>query len=81
MAYACNQLADFYNESGDHLSALNEYRLAMDIYNTLGKKLYVAIAHRMVGEMYLYLNKFDEAKIHINDYFRKSKTAIVNYLY
>lgn len=71
MAAACNQLADFYNEIGDHRSALNEYSLAMDFYNRLGNKLFVAIAHRMIGEMHLYLNKFEEAKTHINDYFRK----------
>lgn len=71
IAFACNQLADFYNQMGDHRSALKEYTLAVDFYKKHGNKLSEAIAHRMVGEMYLYLNNFDDAKSHINDYFRK----------
>lgn len=73
IAFACNLLADFYNQSGDPRSALKEYILAMEFYDKINNKLSVAIAHRMIGEMYLSLYEFSNAKDHINDYFRKYK--------
>lgn len=68
LAVACSNLGDFYNQQGRFQNAVKEYQDAAIIYTKMGKKLEMAKAHRMVGEMFMLLGEFDNAKEHINDY-------------
>lgn len=70
---ACNNLGDFYNQQGRYQNAVKEYQEEANIYARMGKKLEMAKAHRMVGEMYMLLCDFDNGKAHINDYLSKFK--------
>lgn len=71
LAMACNWLGDFYNQQGRYQNAVKEYQEEANIYGRMGKKLEMAKAHRMIGEMYMLLCEFNRANEHINDYLSK----------
>lgn len=71
MAQTCNHLGDFYNQQGRYQCAVKEYEEEAILYSKLGKQLEMAKAHRMVGEMYMLLSDFDNAKSQINTYLSK----------
>ncbi|XP_054733938.1 tonsoku-like protein [Anastrepha obliqua] len=68
LAICCNNLGDFYNQQGKYQNAVNEYQQEAEIYTKLGKKLEMAKANRMIGEMFMLLSEFGKAKEHINLY-------------
>lgn len=68
LAACCNNLGDFYNQQGKYQNAAREYQQEAELYAKLGKKLEMAKAQRMLGEMYMLLSEFVEAKEHINLY-------------
>ncbi|XP_017471856.1 PREDICTED: tonsoku-like protein isoform X2 [Rhagoletis zephyria] len=68
LAICCNNLGDYYNQQGKYRNAVNEYLQEAEIYAKLGKKLEMAKAHRMVGEMFMLISEFGKAKEHINLY-------------
>ncbi|XP_011180541.1 tonsoku-like protein [Zeugodacus cucurbitae] len=68
LAVCCNNLGDFYNQQGKYQNAVREYQQEAEIYAKLGKKLEMAKANRMTGEMFMLLSEFDQAKEHINLY-------------
>ncbi|XP_073840267.1 tonsoku-like protein [Musca autumnalis] len=70
LAQTCNHLGDFYNQQGRYQHAVKEYEEEAILYSKLGKQLEMAKAHRMVGEMYMLLSDFDNAKSQINTYLK-----------
>lgn len=64
LAVACKHLADCYHENHQYENALACYKEEANAYELLGKRLDKAKAHRMIGEMYMLLEKFDEALKH-----------------
>lgn len=64
-------MGDYYNQQGRYQNAVKEYQEEANIYAKMGKKLEMAKAHRMVGEMFMLLSDFDKAKDNINDYLSK----------
>ena len=63
-----------YFESGRFDDALQEYTEQLQICNILEDKLNIAVAHRMIGEIYANLGTYEEALKHQNHYlglFRK----------
>ena len=79
LAVCCNILGDFYNQQGKYQNAMREYLQEAELYAKLGKKLEMAKAHRMTGEMYMLLSEFGEAKDHINLYLGKCILKMVKY--
>ncbi|XP_037959242.1 tonsoku-like protein [Teleopsis dalmanni] len=70
LAVSCNNLGDFYNQHGKYQQAAQEYQQEAELYERLHKKLEMAKAHRMIGEMCMLLSEFDNAKQHINTYLK-----------
>ncbi|XP_061393447.1 tonsoku-like protein [Musca vetustissima] len=70
LAQTCNHLGDFYNQQGRYQNAVKEYEEEAILYSKMGKQLEMAKAHRMVGEMYMLLSDFDNAKCQINTYLK-----------
>lgn len=81
LAVACSHLGDFYNQQGRFQDAVEEYQEAATIYTKMGKKLEMAKAHRMVGEMFMLLGEFDNAKEHINDYLSNISINLIYDIY
>lgn len=68
LAICCKHLGDHFNHQGKYQNAVSEYLQEAEIYNKMGKKLEMAKAQRMVGEMFMLLSEFDNAKEHIDIY-------------
>ncbi|XP_067644461.1 tonsoku-like protein [Eurosta solidaginis] len=68
LAICCNNLGDYYNQQGKYQFAVIEYQQEAELYAKLGKKLEMAKAHRMTGEMFMLLSEFGKAKEHIQLY-------------
>lgn len=64
LAVAYNNLGDWYHENQKYEDALECYKQEADVYKSLGKRLEEAKAHRMIGEMYMLLEKFEDALKH-----------------
>lgn len=64
LATACKSLGDWYHENQQYEKALDCYKEEADAYGTLGKRFEKSKAHRMIGEMYMLLENFDEALKH-----------------
>lgn len=64
LAVAYKNLGDWYHENQQYENALECYQEEADVYESLGKRLEKAKAHRMVGEMYMLLEKFEDALKH-----------------
>lgn len=71
VAICCKHLGDYYNEHGHYLQAVEEYQEEAKIYSKTTKRLEMAKAYRMVGEMFMLLGEFDNAKENINNYLSK----------
>lgn len=64
LAVACKNLGDCYHESQQYEKALECYTEEANAYELLGKRLEKSKAHRMIGEMYMLLENYDEALKH-----------------
>lgn len=64
LALACKNLGNWYHENQDYNKALENYREEAEAYQILGKPMEKAIAHRMIGEVYMLLEDFDQALQH-----------------
>lgn len=61
LAQICRKLGDMYGENQKHQDALEQYREEAKAYNNINMRLEAARANRMMGEMYMLLENFDEA--------------------
>lgn len=61
---ACKNLGDWYHENQQYENALECYKEEANVYGLLNKRLEKSKAHRMIGEMYMLLENFDEALKH-----------------
>lgn len=61
LAQICRKLADLYHDNNDYNAALEHYEEEARAYKSLGMTLDTSRAYRMVGEMYMLLQNFDEA--------------------
>lgn len=77
--YACKELADIYVNQEDYPRALSQYEECEEAANRCGDEIRLGVANRMIGEMYCYLNEFENAirhqKVHLK--ISKSKNDIV----
>uniref|UniRef100_A0A2H8TJ11 Tonsoku-like protein n=1 Tax=Melanaphis sacchari TaxID=742174 RepID=A0A2H8TJ11_9HEMI len=77
--YACKELADIYVNKEDYQEALNQYEQCEEAANRCGDETRLGVANRMIGEMYCYLNDFQNAikhqKLHLK--ISNSKNDIV----
>lgn len=71
IAAAAVRLGDYYNEHGDYDKALNEFKDAEQKYKKLGLTKEMATSQRMVGEMYMLLDKFHDAVKYVQAYLSK----------
>lgn len=62
--YACKELADIYVNQEDYQQALSQYEQCEEAANRCGDEIRLAVANRMIGEMYCYLNDFENAIKH-----------------
>lgn len=63
-AVACKNLGDYYHENQQYEEALECYKQEAAAYQVLGKCMENAMANRMIGEMYMLLENFDDALKH-----------------
>lgn len=68
MAEVTKELGDVYFETGRFEDALQEYKEQLEVCNVLEDKLNIAVAHRMIGEIYANLGTYEEALKHQNLY-------------
>lgn len=71
LAIACKNIGDFYHENQQYDKALDEYTEEARVYERLGKNMENARAHRMIGEMYMLLENFNDAIKHEELYLGK----------
>lgn len=71
IAGAAVKLGEYYNGNGKFDKALPEFKEAAKIFKDLGKNLQMATAQRMVGEMYMLMDQFDQALKYVNAYLSK----------
>lgn len=64
LAVACHNLGDWYQENQEYENALNSYRDEAAAYDDLGLRMERARAHRMIGEMFMLLENFENALEH-----------------
>lgn len=64
LAQVCRKLGDMYAENQKYHDALDHYREETKAYGNLKMPLDAARANRMMGEMYMLLENFDEALKH-----------------
>lgn len=62
--YACKELADIYVNREDYQKALTQYEHCEEAANRVGDDIRLGVANRMIGEMYCYLNDFENAIKH-----------------
>lgn len=74
--YACKELADIYVNQEDYQQALIQYEQCEEAANRVGDDIRLGVANRMIGEMYCYLNDFENAikhqKLHLKISFSKN---------
>lgn len=77
--YACKELADIYVNQEDYQRALSQYEHCEEAAKCSGDEIRLAVANRMIGEMYCYLNDFENAIKHQKFHLKisKSKNDIV----
>lgn len=61
---ACKSLGDYYHEHQQYEQALECYQEEAAAFDRLKKRLETSKAHRMIGEMFMLLEKFDNALKH-----------------
>lgn len=64
LAVVCKNLGDLYHENQQYEDALQCYKEEAEVYETMGKRFEKSKAYRMIGEMYMLLENFDEALKH-----------------
>lgn len=64
LAQACKSLGDWYHENHQYEKALECYKEEAKVYESMGKRFEKSKAHRMIGEMYMLLENFDDALKH-----------------
>jgi len=74
--YACKELADIYVNQEDYQQALSQYEHCKEAANRVGDDIRLGVANRMIGEMYSYLNDFENAikhqKLHLQISYSKN---------
>ncbi|XP_012215084.1 tonsoku-like protein [Linepithema humile] len=73
LAEITKTLGDMYFENGESKKALKEYTEQLSVCEDLQDKLNCAIAHRMIGEVYTNLGKYEQALLHQNLYLEGAK--------
>lgn len=63
-ANTCNTLGAVYQNIGNYKKALIEYKEEARVFNNLGNNMENGKANRMIGEIYILLNKTQEALKH-----------------
>lgn len=61
---ACKNLGDYYQENQQYAKALECYQEEAAAFERLGNRLETSKAHRMIGEMFMLLEQFDDALKH-----------------
>lgn len=64
MALVCKSLGDWYHDNQQYQQALECYKDEAKAFERLGNRLETAKAHRMVGEMFMLLEQFEDALKH-----------------
>lgn len=62
--YACKELADIYVNQENYHQALSQYEQCKEAASRQGDDTRLGVANRMIGEMYCYLNDFENAIKH-----------------
>jgi len=62
--YACKELADIYVNQENYHQALSQYEQCEKAASKQGDDTRLGVANRMIGEMYCYLNDFENAIKH-----------------
>lgn len=77
LAIACKNIGDFHHENQQYENALDAYTEEARIYERLGKNMEKARAHRMIGEMYMLLENFNDAIEHEQIYLGKQSKYLI----
>lgn len=64
-------MGNYFHLEGKYDKALKEYQQEAELYNPTTNRLKYAVAKRMIGEMHLNLEEFDEALENIEIYHSK----------
>lgn len=62
--YVCKELADIYVNQGNYQKALSQYQQCKNAAYQQNNDTRLGVANRMIGEMYCYLNDFENAIKH-----------------
>lgn len=73
LAEMCNKLGNYYMNESNYQNALGEFRQESNIYQILDKKMDYGRANRMIGEVYVLLEKYKDALKHENLYLKIAK--------
>lgn len=57
----CRKLAELYHDKQQYQDALVQYKEEAKAYRSLAMVMDAGLANRMIGEMYMLLEDFDEA--------------------
>lgn len=76
LAVVCKSLGDWYHENQQYDKALECYKEEADVHQSLGNNLEKAKAHRMIGEMFMLLENYDEALKHEQIYLSKYRANL-----
>lgn len=70
IAEMCNKLGCHYMNDSKYQEALIEFRQESIVYQTLDKKMDFGRANRMIGEVYMLMEKYSEALKHEDIYMK-----------
>ncbi|CRK96563.1 CLUMA_CG009876, isoform A [Clunio marinus] len=73
VAEMCHKLGDHYINESKFMDALKEFRQESIIWQSLDKKMEYGRANRMIGEVYMLLEQFDDALKFVNLYQKIAK--------
>ena len=73
LADSCHKLGDFYVSKFDLSRALREFQEESSIYQDEGKKMDYGRANRMIGEVFILMEKYAEALKHEELFLKISK--------
>lgn len=76
LAQIYRKLADFYHENQRYEDALAQYKEEAKVYRSLGMAIHAGLANRMIGEMYMLLENFDEALNYELKYLSESSSLL-----
>ncbi|PSN40124.1 Tonsoku-like protein [Blattella germanica] len=64
LSHACSKLAELYTKTSCYAEALAEYKQEATVYEAQGNKIKLAVANRMIGEVFSSMEDYEKALKH-----------------